>query len=340
MVYDPVKRKIYRDKYNTDNKEKIKDYNANRREYRKQHAIDSIKSGSIIDQHEWDVWCNGTIKSRAKINKKPYSDDFTNEKIFDMMTRGCSYCGDIATTIDRIDSSLGHTQSNCVASCLGCNFSKGTSDSATFVRKAYFRINGEYVDGDTKIWFVIKQKPRLDTYKKRADKIGVRFGLTKGDWETLIKGDCAYCHRSPTTWFGIDRIVPSNGYVLDNVVTCCCDCNTDKYEDDVDTMMERNERIATRVTSGELVITNSDKVILHRGTHKSSKKVCVYGKVYQNQSEASRALGKGGNYVCQCIRDVRHSDEIFEISDEFYDFLINTRLENITKTMYLLFNRM
>lgn len=52
---------------------------------------------------------------------------------------------------------------------------------------------------------------------------------------------------------------------------------------------------------------------------RSTKKVCAYGKVYASQNEASRALGKIDNYVCECIKYGRHSNEIFEISDEFYE---------------------
>jgi hypothetical protein len=40
------------------------------------------------------------------------------------------------------------------------------------------------------------------------------------------------------------------------------------------------------------------------------------------------------------VRDGRYFDDIFEISKEFYDFAVETKLENITKKMYILFNRM
>ena len=59
----------------------------------KQHVILSIIDGNIIDQYKWNVWCN-KLKSCAK-KKHPYSEDFTNERIFEMMKTGCYYCGDI-----------------------------------------------------------------------------------------------------------------------------------------------------------------------------------------------------------------------------------------------------
>jgi hypothetical protein len=79
-------------------------------------------------------------------------------------------------------------------------------------------------------------------------------------------------------------------------------------------MMKRNERIAGRINAGILVIEDYEKVNLHRGSNKTSKKVCAYGKVYDSKSEASRALGKSICYVGQCIRDGRHSNDIFEIT--------------------------
>ena len=246
--------------YNERNKVKNNERDAKYREDRRKHAYDSITSGSIIDQHKWDLWCN---LIRGSYTKYPYSDDFTNGNMFEMMVQGCFYCGDIATSIDRIDSTLDHTPGNCVGSCNGCNYSKGAADPSTFIRKAYYRAREKYYDDDADIWYVYKQKPRLDNYKIRAKKQSVPFDLTKEDWERLVKGDCEYCKRSPITWFGVDRVIPTKGYVLTNVVSCCYDCNIDKLDNDIDTMIARNERIITHVVSGKLCIDDRVKVILH-----------------------------------------------------------------------------
>jgi len=289
---DPAQKKISAAIYNANNKEKIKnqrkgyydrnkeEINTKNREYheknkemhnemnkeyqkdRKQHAVDSISVGEIIDKNKWDMWCK-EIKRGAP--KYPYSNDFTNEDMFEMMVQGCFYCGDIATGIDRMDSKLCHTLDNCVGCCRGCNISKGVADPSTFIKKAYYRAREKYYDEDTDIWFTNKNKPRMDEYERRAKKQGVPFELTKEDWEKLVKGDCEYCKRSPAMWFGVDRVFPSLGYVLDNVVSCCFDCNLDKLDDDVESMITRNERIADRVDAGELIITECDKVILHKG---------------------------------------------------------------------------
>lgn len=279
---DPVKRKESNSKYYQNNKEKQKEkqkeyYEKNRErrkeqskestkkrnEVHKHYAYDSIISGKISDIRKWDMWCN-EIKRCAKKHKHPYSDDFTNDIMFEMMVQGCFYCGNIATTIDRVDSKLEHTPDNCVGCCKGCNVSKGAADPATFIKKAYYRSRGKYYDDDILIWFIHKEKPRWCEYRRRAEKKGVPFELTKKDFIELGQGDCEYCKRSSSTWFGVDRVVPSIGYVLDNVVSCCFDCNNDKFDDDIFTMRLRNEQIAKRVDAGELIITECEKVILHK----------------------------------------------------------------------------
>ena len=326
-------------KYRADNQEKLKEYQSKLREDLNQHAINSITSGEILEQHKWDIWCK-EIKRHAKHNKRSYSDDFTSDIMFAMMIKGCFYCGGISTTIDRIESTLDHTLDNCVASCTGCNNSKGAADPATFIRKAYYRARGEYVDDITDIWFENKTKPSMCHYKRSAKKREVPFILTNDEWDVLIKNNCKYCKRSPTTWFGIDRAVPSLGYVLENTVSCCFDCNLDKHTNDIDNMMKRNERIAIRVDTGVLVIDDYDRMILHQGVKRSSKKVCAYGHVYESKHEASRALGKSRSYVNRCINNNLHAEYIFEITNVFYDFSITNKLENITRKMYILFERM
>lgn len=246
--------------YYDKNKEQISERNKEYRDAITRNAIDSITSGHIIDRSKWDMWC-GKKKGSAK-NKHPYSDDFTNDIMFDMMTKGCYYCGDVATTIDRLNSTLGHTPENCVGCCGPCNNSKGIADPATFIRKSYFKARRKYVDNVIDVWFVNKKKPEWKIYKRNAIKKEVPFELDEEKWNSLITDECAYCHRMPTTWFGVDRVVPSTGYVIDNVVTCCYDCNLDKHTHDVETTMTRNERIASRIDIGDLIIEVCEKVIL------------------------------------------------------------------------------
>ena len=301
------------------------------------HAIDSIKRREIIDRNKWSSFC---YICRMGNKKYPYSDDLTDDVIFEKLKKDCFYCGDNAISLDRLDSNLNHTGDNCVGSCLGCNNSKGTSDPLTFIRKTYYRVEGKYIDDDTDIWFVQKNKPRIDIYKKSAERKKIPFTLIKKDFEKMIIDDCKYCRRSPTTWFGIDRIIPEYGYVIDNVVTCCFDCNIDKFSFTTENTINRNMRIVERLRNGYFDFTDLyikiPRNILHKGKCPYMKKVCAYGKLYESQSDASRSMKKSDNYVISCIKNNRHSKDIFNVSDKFYE--IYKDCEDITLGMFIGFD--
>lgn len=98
----------------------------------------------------------------------------------------------------------------------------------------------------------------------------------------------------------------------------------------------RNERIVRRVDAGELVIEDCDKMIIHKGTHKSSKKVCAHGKMYTSMIGASRSLDECRDFVSICIRNKKQTDDIFEISDKFYEEYKDFDMY-ITKNMFIAF---
>ena len=295
-----------------------------------------IIKGYIEDEKIWNNYCN-KIRSNAKQNKFPYSDDFTDDIIFNKMKDGCLYCGDIAKTMDRIDSKLNHIPDNCVGCCMGCNLSKGNCDPDSFIRKAYYRVFKEYFDDISDIWSDNITRPRIDSAQSKSQKQQRPFSLSQEEWDVLIMKDCVYCQRPRETnkWNGVDRIIPDDGYITNNVVSCCHDCNVDKLDLSIDDMKNRNEKIANRLKNGTLTLLNCDTYI--RNTGYNGNKVCVYGKVYLNQRKASEALDKYKDYVRKCIRYAKYPDDIFIISNEFYIFVIDNNLEYITKNMFINF---
>lgn len=85
----------------------------------------------------------------------------------------------------------------------------------------------------------------IETYKSNAKNRNYEFTLTNEEMEKLFKGDCFYCGRPPYktinhtkcygdfTYNGIDRIVNSKGYITNNVVSCCSECNFLKNSYDI-----------------------------------------------------------------------------------------------------------
>jgi len=86
----------------------------------------------------------------------------------------------------------------------------------------------------------------VNGYKKSAVKAGRVWELSDGNLNRLFEGNCHYCGDLPSNcrktksgdlfyYNGIDRKNNDLGYTLDNVVSCCRDCNMAKsgrtYED-------------------------------------------------------------------------------------------------------------
>lgn len=83
-------------------------------------------------------------------------------------------------------------------------------------------------------------------YRHKAIKRGLIFDLTLEDFTRLASQLCYYCGKVPAQiakprnpvhsvydsflYNGLDRLTPSNGYTLENVVSCCGKCNEAKND--------------------------------------------------------------------------------------------------------------
>lgn len=80
-------------------------------------------------------------------------------------------------------------------------------------------------------------------YQKRAEKKGLTFSLTRVIFDQMIGQDCFYCGSPPTNkhvngkdkndyliYNGIDRKDSEKGYEMDNIVSCCSECNYAKSD--------------------------------------------------------------------------------------------------------------
>lgn len=80
--------------------------------------------------------------------------------------------------------------------------------------------------------------------KSKAKYRGLAFLLDKSYFETLIKSNCYYCGKPPSNkaekygtfvlYSGIDRIDNNRGYIKDNCVPCCKECNNKKKDITID----------------------------------------------------------------------------------------------------------
>ena len=99
-------------------KEQEKEYN---REYYKRGSKEEIRKKRFSQ-----------MKSRAKYRRKNFNLDFDTFNL--LLVSKCRYCGeDKSGTVDRIDSKIGYSKDNVVASCLKCNVMKNSLTVDEFV---------------------------------------------------------------------------------------------------------------------------------------------------------------------------------------------------------------
>jgi len=80
----------------------------------------------------------------------------------------------------------------------------------------------------------------IDSYKRNAKRKKITFILSRDDMISLFKGSCFYCGCEPSSiisgknyygeciYNGIDRLDNGVGYIVENVVSCCKECNYKK----------------------------------------------------------------------------------------------------------------
>lgn len=90
------------------------------------------------------------------------------------------------------------------------------------------------------------KKALIYNYKNNAKYKGLEFDLTDEQIIDMFQSNCYYCGSEPRfvfkrkrsnggyTYTGIDRLDSDKGYVIDNVVPCCSQCNfiKNKYHHD------------------------------------------------------------------------------------------------------------
>jgi hypothetical protein len=236
------RRRIIFIRYYNTNKEAIKKYNKqwadkNREHIKERNKKYEIKNAEAIKER-YKKYRN---KPTNKLNKYKRSasdrgifwdDSMTESLCIELFMSICYYCGvkseHTLNGIDRMDSQKPYEASNCVSCCKICNFAKGCLDPYTFLKRCsqISKHHGGIGEYSQSIWSNSKSDP-YERQIKTAVKSNKEFALTIEQFKVLINGECYYCGKKNSTKHlnGIDRKDSKIGYIIDNCVTCCGDCN-------------------------------------------------------------------------------------------------------------------
>jgi len=187
------------------------------------------------------------IKKSAKRRGYDWDDDMTDELCHAMMAGPCRYCGclDPGTLIgiDRMDNTKGYAAANCVGCCEICNKMKHSLDVRTFLDRSLHRACMADIP---EAWPETKGSC-FSAYVSSAHKRNHSFELTKEQFEALRVAPCTYCRRGPRQGnlvSGLDRVDNTMGYVLENMVPACGECNVARHVLTVDEFRRKDAAIA------------------------------------------------------------------------------------------------
>lgn len=204
----------------------LKDDAQNMRRYRqkKKEKVDEIDKKSK-EKHKYQIAVErNTNNIKVNLNEQEYYNIIKDNT--------CTYCGtsqDIG--VDRVDSSVGYEESNCVPCCTKCNLMKNKVDVYSFVHfckniTKFKNLTG--VQDDFEYSIEKKLKPSLYSYYTYSSKKrNKEFQLTKEQFQEIIENDCYLCGNpnSDINNNGIDRLDNEIGYILGNCRPCCSSCN-------------------------------------------------------------------------------------------------------------------
>jgi hypothetical protein len=190
-----------------------------------------MKEFAANKQHRWEALLVGAERAKREVT-------LTQAQAFELFDKPCAYCKlpfePTGYGIDRIDSSLGYSDNNCVAACATCNRGKNAFSARQFIQMCInvalecMRKSGEDVSETPNFADLPKFHPS-DWHKLRAGAAArnITVELTREEFSAVQNNPCVYCARPGPS--GLDRKDASvRTYSLESVVSCCGMCNRSK----------------------------------------------------------------------------------------------------------------
>ena len=162
-----------------------------------------------------------------------------DELALHLIASECHYCKEFdeynKTGIDRLENNIGYLENNVVSCCEMCNFMKKELDYNNYKKKIRHILSWMQISGEVYRCSKLFENRSSSTYKQTLERCKnkkINIKLSQSEFDNLQQMDCYMCGKKTTNIHinGIDRIDSENGYIFENILSCCGDCNYMKNE--------------------------------------------------------------------------------------------------------------
>ncbi len=204
------------------------------------------------------------IASQAK-NKNRCFEHEKVDKMKAKLSEPCHYCGfeikegDVLNGLDRVDNSLGYTDSNTVSSCFTCNNMKFIYDINDFIfkiRKIYSKHPDECA---LTLEPRVRRTPSSVEGKLRGCPKSKNDHLTSKEKALLKQSECYLCGTRQS--IGIDRVDSDGDYIKSNCEACCTTCNYTKRDLPLEMFYGHVGIIYSYTESWKLDMTDNQRIL-------------------------------------------------------------------------------
>ena len=135
------------------------------------------------------------------------------------------------------ESTIGRSRFKCQCECGNITVVDGPKLNSGIIQSCGCQIGRQKKPSLRKKFGESTKNGLIAQYKHNAKKKLIPFELTDEQMEILFQSDCFYCGRKPYRTLqkkncygyyicnGIDRMDNSKGYISENCVPCCLECN-------------------------------------------------------------------------------------------------------------------
>jgi hypothetical protein len=278
------------DKYNSHNAEIMQKWRDSHPE--KVQEMNNKKNNSIDYSY---------INYKRSAGLKQLEFEITQEEFVEIVKFPCEYCGIIQEKgfngIDRLVSTIGYVNDNCVSCCAMCNYMKGCLDKDIFIQRVeHIATYNKFVDGKLYPNAFKNYNPLYESYILRSHKRGFIFDINEELFDNTTNAPCYMCGKLSTKEHqnGLDRIDSSIGYIENNIYSCCGNCNYMKNNYNYKLFMDKCVMIYNKINKSSVII--EEPLI--------QNEVVVQNEVVDDKIKEQRHIVKGNKLTPDDVKEL------------------------------------